>query len=39
MKGLRMDILVKYLCLTLPEVNYQLIKQFQLGEGLQVSML
>ena len=29
-----MDILVRYLCLALPEVNYQLIKQFQLGEGL-----
>ena len=34
MKGLRMDILVKYLCLALPEVNYELIKNFQLGEGL-----
>lgn len=29
-----MDILVRYLCLALPEVNYQLIKQFHLGEGL-----
>ena len=33
-KALRMDILVRYLCLALPEVNYQLIKQFHLGEGL-----